>query len=880
MPVRIEKIAIQKCGPLSNVSLDLSDINLIYGENEKGKSYIVEFIIQSLFKNKDRWKNFRETGQGKIVVSGLTDSLKEFSPSKKTKKLEDFIENQQNGMGPHISKLLIVKEGETEIDQIDKNNGYGINKTTISDIFSSRRVLNEIDNNISATIKKANIVNGEINIPKQGDGSSYFELKDKLKDYESLIQQIIDAYEQSEIKNLQIKKEKLIEEKELLLKAKRYKAYCLHKKLEELKAERDKIPNDKLEEIKILVNDYFKYAENYKKLHTEIESIKIKTQQLPELEEEKDKLLKAKAYEACSISKGISKITEELDKIPEEELSKIEQNMALYNEKYSERQAKENALNRLEQESKDYEWLKSAKTLYEKFLAAPLNFENKLFSFIPYVVVLILIISIVLFLAGFKTTGVVVILLSAASILFYSTKIKNLLKDYKKGKELKSLQEEFSKRFGSTLGNLAQIEEKLNKQEQSFNKASYYKDEISKLTSDINNLKKLIEESFYRMGVDAIVQTQWIDAYKKLKAQRSALSSEYQELKTRLEKLEIQEIDYEPKDPGVKFDRQKLEIISQDIAVLKDLKKQVEEKNTVLLNLKTTLEDNKNKIESLFQEMLGFDLEETNWKSRLEELEKNKQSLENEIKDIEGQLKGLGLSEEEFEKEDSQKIFSQKELNDIEQELARIEEVINYKNEEMSKIKSKIIQLTGIDPTASWNEMIESVYTKKNETIKSLEDATAKIISGILVHNTIQELQQQEDEKLIEKINSSEIKGLIKKITGRYDTLSFDGPDIIVSDEYNNFKLEDLSTGAKEQIMIALRIGFAKSLLKGQSAFLIFDDAFQYSDYKKRPALVNTLFELVNNNWQIIYFTMDDHIKSLFQQTSKILNIGLNEISL
>ncbi len=883
MPIRIEKISIQKCGPLSNLSLNLSDINLIYGENEKGKSYLVEFIIQALFKYKDRWKNsrVRDTAQGKIVVSGLESSFKEFSPSNsnRAKKLEDFLENQQNGIGPYISNLLIVKEGETEIVSYDEND-YGIDKSTFKDILSPRRVLNEIDNNISATIKSAEIDNGEISINKRGEGSLYYELNDKAQNIDFLISQIINKYEQGEIKDLQIKKEQLANEKELLLKAKRYKAYCLHKELENLKAEREKIQDAKFEELKNLVNDYFRCEKDHEKLLAEIESIKSKTQKLLELEKEKDTLLKAKAYEAYSLSKEINKITQELSKIPEEELSKLEQNISLYAEKHLEKEEKEHAFKQLKQESKDYEWLKSAKTLYEKFLTTPLNSENKLLFFIPYAMVLVLIVSIVLFLAGLKTIGVVFSLISAATILFYSTKIKSLLKNYKKDKELKSLQDEFFKRFSYPLENLAQIEEKLSEQEQSFHKISYFKDEINKLTLEMSLLKKLIEESLTRMGVNVISQTQWNEECEKFKKQRMILFSKYQELKTKLEKLEVQEIDYESKDPGVKFDRQKLEHINNDIAALKGLKEQEQEKETILLELKTTLKENKNNIDRLFKEILDYDVEEINWKSKLDELERDKQSLESKIRDIEGQLKGLGLSEEEFEKEDPKKIFSQKELNDIEQELVRIEEDIKLKSEEMSKLRDKIIQVTSIDSTANWNEMIESVYTKKNEITKNLEDIKAKIISGILVQNTIQELQQQEDEKLIAKINSSEIKNLVKKITGRYDTLSFDEEDTIISDEYNSFKLKDLSTGAKEQVMIALRIGFAKSLLKGQSAFLILDDAFQHSDYKKRPTLVNTLFELLKHNWQIIYFTMDEHIRSLFQQTSKALNIELNEISL
>jgi len=150
----------------------------------------------------------------------------------------------------------------------------------------------------------------------------------------------------------------------------------------------------------------------------------------------------------------------------------------------------------------------------------------------------------------------------------------------------------------------------------------------------------------------------------------------------------------------------------------------------------------------------------------------------------------------------------------------------------------------------------------------------------LVVHETIEELQKQEDEKLLEKLNSEDIVSLIQRLTRRYKALGFDEKDIIISDDYFSFNIKDLSTGAKEQVMIALRIGFAKSILKQETAFLIFDDAFQHSDYKKRPLLIDTLFDLAQEGWQIIYLTMDNHIRDLFRENISNRTVNFKEISL
>ena len=53
----------------------------------------------------------------------------------------------------------------------------------------------------------------------------------------------------------------------------------------------------------------------------------------------------------------------------------------------------------------------------------------------------------------------------------------------------------------------------------------------------------------------------------------------------------------------------------------------------------------------------------------------------------------------------------------------------------------------------------------------------------------------------------------------------------------------------------------------GQDAlFLILDDAFQHSDWHRRERLVAEMVAVARQGWQILYFTMDDHIRDLFHQ--------------
>lgn len=60
MALRIEKIKFKSLGPIKNFDHDFKNVNLIYSKNEGGKSFLVEFIIKSLFANIGQWKSIRD----------------------------------------------------------------------------------------------------------------------------------------------------------------------------------------------------------------------------------------------------------------------------------------------------------------------------------------------------------------------------------------------------------------------------------------------------------------------------------------------------------------------------------------------------------------------------------------------------------------------------------------------------------------------------------------------------------------------------------------------------------------------------------------------------------------------------------------------------
>jgi len=166
----------------------------------------------------------------------------------------------------------------------------------------------------------------------------------------------------------------------------------------------------------------------------------------------------------------------------------------------------------------------------------------------------------------------------------------------------------------------------------------------------------------------------------------------------------------------------------------------------------------------------------------------------------------------------------------------------------------------------NWDELLNALRDKRERKVNDFKNITAEMIAKICVNNVVKLLQQEENHRIEDGLKSPEIKSLLHSITGSYKSINLDTESSlkVVTNDDEDFALSQLSTGAKEQVYLILRMAFASKALEDNQAFLIFDDAFQHSDWIRRPRLINEIISLADKGWQIFYLTMDDHIRDLF----------------
>lgn len=328
-----------------------------------------------------------------------------------------------------------------------------------------------------------------------------------------------------------------------------------------------------------------------------------------------------------------------------------------------------------------------------------------------------------------------------------------------------------------------------------------------------------------------------------------------------------------------------------DLAVLKAVRESIESDYHRINLLQSDIDDLERKkeeyirsIQSTFSELTRGEVKEEKYTETLNQIKAEREKLDEKIANTERELAALNVNESNF-------IFnrvgkcdydrnviekSQSRLHEIEKQIDKMEQrLVDLKQEVCNSVRKSI--------SCTWEELIDDLNREFEQKITAEKSITAEIIAKMVIKVVINDLREEQDDTLRRNFADILMIKPLRTITGDlYKGLDIEGEDIMVSDGIHNYTLDQLSTGTKEQVLLAMRIGFISKILKGNSFFLILDDAFQYSDWQRREWLLDEMFELAKLGWQIIYFTMDDNIRDLFQSKAaqkKEVNFSFKEIS-
>jgi energy-coupling factor transporter ATP-binding protein EcfA2 len=702
MAIRIDRIKVNRGGPLENdFQLETGDLNLIYGHNETGKSYIVEAIINLLFRtgkaSKIDWNLRGWDFAGSIIVSGLDDKPTTFT--KTGKKMNDYW-GQETGLPQDFSHLLVVKEAETSLSYEAED---GVGRDILKNYLSGEGLLDKIEGGISVTLRKAEVQDKRIICNQTGEIKKKAELLYELNELDSLLKEAENAYTSGVTYALQQEQKPIVDEIESLEKAKRYHAHCLQTKIKSLNKKKESMPS-------------------------------------------------------------------------EEQLSQIESDVSVYEDKKREYDRKSSTVASLESEVESYLWTEKALQIYREIIVRQVIVKPK----VVYAVLAFILFAAVI-VTGFLNLDILMAICAAGSftlILFYLIRMQRALASAGSGKELARLKIEFKRRYGSELTDVALLEAKVEELRKGYSKSGFLKGElVEKLTPDLERKEDKIKEDLKKFVDAELPPQEWRSSIGELRGKLSGLGNEIKELEKESIILDIPEEDLLDQDPGIKWDTKRYKY-----------------------------------------------------------------------------LKG---------------------------ELERISGAIGEESRKLVTLGARIAQEIRSDST-DWEELISTLHDTREIAAEKHRGVTAEILAKVQLTTVIGQFREEENARIARGLESQEFTKPLHSITGCYKGIRHDEENglVLITDEDEEYPLVDISTGAREQTLIAMRIGFSSTIMKGQTAFLILDDAFQFSDWTRRVNLMDQILRLVTSGWQIFYFTMDDNIRELFLKAGKKLGDRLKTVEL
>ncbi len=175
----------------------------------------------------------------------------------------------------------------------------------------------------------------------------------------------------------------------------------------------------------------------------------------------------------------------------------------------------------------------------------------------------------------------------------------------------------------------------------------------------------------------------------------------------------------------------------------------------------------------------------------------------------------------------------------------------------------------------------EDVLTELRECraeIREIElDRDAGLLAGE-IFASMDEALEQRLEKALSREGDFSVSGVLRRVTRRYVAVARNGEArLTVRDaEGREYRLEELSRGARDQVYLALRVGLAEAALEAgefsDEGFLLLDDAFLTADWERRERMVEAVCALADRGWQVIYLTCDTHLRELFEEAGARIN--------
>lgn len=325
-------------------------------------------------------------------------------------------------------------------------------------------------------------------------------------------------------------------------------------------------------------------------------------------------------------------------------------------------------------------------------------------------------------------------------------------------------------------------------------------------------------------------------------------------------------------------------ILNEDIERGKELKEKIENEISKIneLSLKEeeirdSIEENKPtlvKYQELSEEVEKYEVLLNSLKESNElYLENYKKALEKESLEVEKE----GLKDKESQEE---KILESLRENLIKLENSlvslnkeELEKIQVEKDEKVAEIREKLGGING--EIKNLNDKLAKIKEHENiikDKKKSLEKLKMKLELTKAFRERIKSMGKEVSKNMLKEIEILATENF-RKITGRGEKVIWSNEDkdkysVYLSGDRGELRFEQLSGG--EQVAVAISIRGAMSELFTESRFSIFDEPTNNLDSERRKSLADSIGEILKNLEQSIIVTHDDTFREMAQKVIEL----------
>lgn len=281
-------------------------------------------------------------------------------------------------------------------------------------------------------------------------------------------------------------------------------------------------------------------------------------------------------------------------------------------------------------------------------------------------------------------------------------------------------------------------------------------------------------------------------------------------------------------------------------------------------NLKTDLQALQQRIAACAGELASAfpGLESDAWGAALADVRSKREKHEENARKIGLELARLGVDEEDWLEESNGTQYSGSVVQKINARLESVREELENEEEVLQNVQLEAMRLLQKKLPARHEDAAILLEESRRDAERAVRELFARLAAGHIVSDVLQKFLDEEDRRVESWLEDAGVGKMVHALTGRYNRLTFDDDELVVGNARESFGLSSLSSGAAEQVLLGIRMGIAPAVTGEESLFLLLDDAFQLSDWKRRGMLVKALGKMLDLGWQVVYFTMDDDIRA------------------